>query len=1156
MPFPDIPLDAIREAALVYNAEGVVSAANTHAGRLAGLSAAGLSAEELADKVAFRLFDGRPRETFAETVRDALAGGDPPSLWGELAAADGSTVAVRIVTSPIREGGTVTGALSVWHDVSRKERPYGELSESEAKYRNLVELSPDAILIHQEGAIVFANPAAAALVGVEDPGELVGRPVIGLVHPDVRDDVEWNISADLRGEESPLTTVEIVRDDGTTVTVQGRGACIPLGGRPAVQVVLRDVTAQIRTQEMLRRSLERLGFAQRAAHSGFWEWVDPPNGLLSWSPELYDLFGLDPSVEPTMAAWLGLIHPDDREGAMSRVVASIANRMWLANEYRVVLPDGSERWIGAYGDTDYGADGRPLRTADVCYDITARKRAEAALRESEAANRTIFETANEGIWEMDARFATLRVNPRMAAMLGYTVEEMVGRAVPEFLFAEDLEEHAVRQEQRAGSLRGRYECRLKHRDGSARWTLVSATPKLDGTGAHAGSFAMFVDITERKQAEEALRESEERLRLAKECARIGIVEYHPGASGIASPDDFLMVDDDRFSDIRVHSDWRKTIHPDDLERVEAELEAAIALGEPFEVEFRYDLGGGRAGWLRMLGDGVFDESGRLLRMLGVQIDVTCQKEAEAALRESERRHAFLLALGDRLRELGGVPEITATASEMLCRHLGVNGIVYCEVDAAGESATVRAGWTDGTVPGEGGTFRLDEVGGDLYRQGGVRREADIPAGRDTTRATGRNRPHVGAALGVPVCRGGRLAALLEVYSARPRAWTDPEVELVREVSDRIWDAVGRARAETALRKRERTLQGIFRAAPVGIGMLSHRIITQANDQLCRMTGYAPDELLGRDSRMLYPDDETYVYVGREEHAQIRADGIGAVETRWRTRDGAVLDILLSSSPVDLSRPHEDVVFNALDITRLRESERALESYMDDLQRSNEELQRFAYVASHDLQEPLRSIVSFSQLLERRYKGKLDEDADDYIGFIVEGGNRMQRLIEDLLQLSRVETKGRPLAPTDTGEVVADALRLMDASIREAGSTVAVGEMPTVMADAAQLAQVFQNLLGNALKYRRPDVPPEIRITAERAGAFWRFAVQDNGIGIEAEYFDRIFVIFQRLHTREEYEGTGIGLAVVRKIVERHGGRVGVESIPGEGSTFSFTLPAA
>ena len=287
-----------------------------------------------------------------------------------------------------------------------------------------------------------------------------------------------------------------------------------------------------------------------------------------------------------------------------------------------------------------------------------------------------------------------------------------------------------------------------------------------------------------------------------------------------------------------------------------------------------------------------------------------------------------------------------------------------------------------------------------------------------------------------------------------------------------------------------------------------------------------------------------------------AEGIGAVETRWRRKDGTVLDVLLSSSPVDRSRPNEDVVFNALDITRLRDSERALESYMDDLQRSNEELQRFAYVASHDLQEPLRSIISFSQLLERRYRGKLDQDADEYIAFIVEGGNRMQTLILDLLQLSRVETKARPLILTDTGEVVADALRLMETPIREAGATIEVGEMPAVLADAAQLAQVFANLVGNALKYRREGVPPEVWISAERRDRMVEFAVRDNGIGIEEDYFDRIFVIFQRLHTREEYEGTGIGLAIVRKIVERHGGRVRVESVPGEGSTFFFTLPAA
>jgi PAS domain S-box-containing protein len=372
----------------------------------------------------------------------------------------------------------------------------------------------------------------------------------------------------------------------------------------------------------------------------------------------------------------------------------------------------------------------------------------------------------------------------------------------------------------------------------------------------------------------------------------------------------------------------------------------------------------------------------------------------------------------------------------------------------------------------------------------------------------------------------------------------------------IRDDTQQYQAETALRERERTLQGIFRAAPIGIGMVSHRRILEANDQLCRMTGYSRDQLIGQDARMLYPSDEAYEYVGREKYAQILADGVGAVETEWRTKDGVIRDILLSSSPIDLARPHEDVVFNALDITPLRESERELERYMDELRASNEELQRFAYVASHDLQEPLRSIISFSQLLERRYKGQLDQDADDFIGFIIDGGTRMQRLILDLLQLSRVETKAKPLVPTESEGVVTDALRLMETAIADAGATVTVGPMPRVMADAAQLAQVFQNLISNALKYRRPDVPPEVRISAEREGRFWRFSVADNGIGIEAEYFDRIFVIFQRLHTREEYEGTGIGLAVVKKIVERHGGRVRVESTPGMGSTFSFTLPAA
>ena len=245
-----------------------------------------------------------------------------------------------------------------------------------------------------------------------------------------------------------------------------------------------------------------------------------------------------------------------------------------------------------------------------------------------------------------------------------------------------------------------------------------------------------------------------------------------------------------------------------------------------------------------------------------------------------------------------------------------------------------------------------------------------------------------------------------------------------------------------------------------------------------------------------------------------------------------------------------------DVTEWKEAEETLKRYAAELERSNADLQRFAYVASHDLQAPLRNIISFSQLLERRYRGQLDTDADEFIGFIVEGCMRMQSLIQDLLLLSRVTTQARPLAPTDAGVVVADALRMLESVVHGAGASVTVGELPAVMADEVQLGQIFSNLVGNAIKYRREGVRPEVRITARRLDRMVEFSVADNGIGIEPEHLVAIFEMFRRLHTHDEYEGTGIGLALVKKIAERHGGEAWAESVPGEGSTFSFTLPIA
>jgi two-component system, sensor histidine kinase and response regulator len=246
---------------------------------------------------------------------------------------------------------------------------------------------------------------------------------------------------------------------------------------------------------------------------------------------------------------------------------------------------------------------------------------------------------------------------------------------------------------------------------------------------------------------------------------------------------------------------------------------------------------------------------------------------------------------------------------------------------------------------------------------------------------------------------------------------------------------------------------------------------------------------------------------------------------------------------------------ALQNDQLHQEIAAREAVQAALQRSNTELEQLAYVASHDMQEPLRMVASYLQLVAQRYKGRLDADADEFIGFAVDGAKRMQALINDLLAYSRVGTKARPFEPTDCDKVVDTALANLRIATAEAGALITRTTLPIVSGDPTQLVMLFQNLLGNALKFRRDD-PVRIHIAAEPDGDMCRFSVGDNGIGIAPEYYERIFVLFQRLHGRGDYPGTGIGLAICKKIVERHGGRIEVESQPGVGSTFRFTLPRA
>ena len=331
------------------------------------------------------------------------------------------------------------------------------------------------------------------------------------------------------------------------------------------------------------------------------------------------------------------------------------------------------------------------------------------------------------------------------------------------------------------------------------------------------------------------------------------------------------------------------------------------------------------------------------------------------------------------------------------------------------------------------------------------------------------------------------------------------------------------------------------------------MIKEANEKAVASYGYSRDELLQTNITDLQFQNTLRDY----ELQMKRLEGImdkGLVfETVHLRKDGTTFPAEVSAREIKIEGT--DFVQSIIrDISERKQAEAKLSQAVEELTRSNEELEKFAYVASHDLQEPLRMVSSFVQLLEKRYKGKLDQDADDFINFAVDGANRMQILITDLLAYSRVGRRGKEFKETSCEAVLDRALSNLQAVVEQSGAVVTRDPLPEVMGDGSQLTQLFQNLIGNAIKFCK-DWTPSIHISAERKKNEWVFSIRDNGIGIAPEYSERIFSIFQRLHGRQEYQGTGIGLAICRKVVERHGGRIWVESEPGSGSTFYFTIPA-
>ena len=724
----------------------------------------------------------------------------------------------------------------------------------------------------------------------------------------------------------------------------------------------------------------------------------------------------------------------------------------------------------------------------------------------------------------DGRY--LGVNKAWEDFFGIPRREFVGKRVADLYpqVPATAEKHAAMDKLLWQSPGGQsYEIPLMTRGGVSRDAIYYKATFNDASGEVAGLVGAIVDITGRKKAEAAVRESEERWRSIVDSANDGILVYDRSLNvtfvnraaerilGLARAE---IVGAAGFTSLLpcIHEDGR----PLDPE-TERPTRVTARTGKPLT---NYVVGvkrrGGAVTWLSV-------NTGFLRRreesdwygIVSTLSDVTAEKGAALRLRESEARYRSTFELAASGIAHIGMDRKFIRVNRRLCEMLG-----YPEAELLGLTGR------DISHPDD-----LDVINSQrpaLYA-------GRIDAVRVEKRYLRKDRTPVWVAFSMTVERDaqGNPTYEIAVYN----------------------DITAQREAEARVRESEEVYRQTFQLAASGIAHvgLDGRFL-KVNRSLCDILGTTEGELIGRSVKEIsHPDDKDLT---DRERARVHDGEIDSVrfEKRYIRKDGTPVWVELA---VALARdPHgypqyEIAMFD--DITERKQAEEALKAAHEELKRSNAELEQFAYVASHDLQEPLRMVSSYTQLVMKRYGDRLDGDAKEFMNYVVDGAARMKQLIEDLLAYSRVGTKGKDFKPVALENALKRAVTNLHAAIEESGAAVTHDALPTVDADEVQLAQLFQNLMGNALKFRGAH-KPHVHISCSEKEDVFELHVRDNGIGIEPQYFERIFMLFQRLHTKGDYPGTGIGLAICKKVVERHGGRIWVESEPGKGSSFNFTLP--
>ena len=1169
----------------------------------ATLSMIGYSREELIGKSALDFIAEEDKQKVANDIASTLSSKEAIAEALVLSAVrkDGSVFDVEMNTSiMLDKDGSISGFVAVMRDVTERKRLEEEIRKSEEKLRLTFEHMGDGVTVTDlEGKIIEVNDAQLRMSGYSRE-EFIGRDGWEIISYIDRDRVINDVLKSLKGEEiGRELKYRFLKADGSeyegelNVSVLRDSAGKPTGFITTVH----DITERKRWEDALRTSEEKLRITFESITDAIVV-TDTLGTIVQANEGASRLTGYS-REELIGKSGLDLIASDYRNMAVQTMGKVFEEGHGMASlELQFLKADGS------YVDAEFGtamlrdASGNAVGFVSIARDITERKQMQEELRKTAEKLRIVVESIGDMLIITDKDLKYVDVNEAAMRLLGCTdKDKLIGKEITEAISAKDRD-RVVKELRRALKKKSGIELleyALVSTDGREHEVESAAEILRDCAGVVVGLVISGRDVSERKRMQEELRASEERLRITFDAIGDGITVTD--VNGTITNVNHAVVDMGGFKNKEelIGRNGFELMSEKDRKRIIKETMKAFSEGKSTKrMEYTFVPVVGRPFEAELLLTMLQDSAGKPMGFIALSHDISERKRMEREMKESESRFRQLfenMSSGVAVYEavdngedfvfkdfnrsaekIGNITKDEIIGRRILEVYPGLKEFglfaVLQRVWRTGDAEHLpdsyyederRRGWRDNYVyklPTGEVVAVYDDVTDRIMAMEAVRSsEAKLRTMFESTsdgiivtdnmlniidanEAAARIFGHKGKESLIGTSAMGMFSADKVVDADGKDINVEFSLSQLRDNDDNLTGNIGivrdvteRIRAAAEVLASEEKLRAMFESTSDGIVVTDMTFnIIDANEAAARIFGHKSKESL----------------IGTSALGMVSADKV--VDA-----DGKQINIEFSLSQLrDSAGNLTGNIGIVRDVTVRRRMEANLKKMVTNLERSNRDMQQFVYVASHDLQEPLRMISSFTQLLSRRFKGKLDAEADDFITYAVNGANVLQERIQALATFSRVSTQGKPFAPTDIGLVLDRALDNLNAEIQSSKAVVTRDPMPNIIADAAQMTQIFQYLIDNSIKFHG-EATPQIHVSAKEQDSEWLFSVSDNGMGIMPEFKERIFVLFQRLHG-VEFGGTGIGLPVCKKIVERHGGRIWVESEPGKGSTFYFAIP--